>query len=214
MQKIFLMDEKNELILKNAGTLFMKYGIRSISMEDIAREMGISKKTLYQYVDNKAELVEQLLLLMIKNVDYQCIMCSTNEMNAIDILLAVSRAVSEEMKGLNQSLVFELQKFYPAIYRDFILKKRDHVFEQIKRNFEQGITQGLYRDDLAIDLVSRLYVQKLIDMHDPEFLSSGNFTFEKIFQVMFDNHIRGIANANGLAYYENQIKNLNLNTNP
>jgi hypothetical protein len=135
-------------------------------------------------------------------------------MNAIDILLTVSHRVSEEIKEINPVLAFDLQKFYPSIYRDFVLKKRDHVFEQIKRNFEQGIREGLYRSDLDVELVSRLYVQKLIDVHNPDFLSSGDFSFEKIFQVMFDNHIRGIANANGLAHYENQIIKLNINTNP
>jgi AcrR family transcriptional regulator len=208
------MEDKLESILKGAGVLFKKYGIRSISMDDIARELGISKKTLYQAVDNKTELVEYLLNYMIEKGDYNCLRDLTKEMNAIDILLTVSHRVSEEIKEINPVLAFDLQKFYPSIYRDFVLKKRDHVFEQIKRNFEQGIREGLYRSDLDVELVSRLYVQKLIDVHNPDFLSSGDFSFEKIFQVMFDNHIRGIANANGLAHYENQIIKLNINTNP
>jgi len=81
----------------------------------------------------------------------------------------------------------------------------------VKQNFTQGIAEGIYRNDLDIDLVARLYIQKLVDVHDPEFLSSVNFGFEKVFQVMFDNHIRGIANTEGLAYYEKQIKTLNYN---
>jgi AcrR family transcriptional regulator len=208
------MEANLELILKGAGALFKKYGIRSISMDDIARELGISKKTLYQFVDNKAVLVEHLLRFMLEKGDYSCLEGSITGLNAIDVLLAVSKKVSEEIKEINPSLAFDLQKFYPVIYREFVLNKRDHVFEQIKRNFEQGISEGLYRNDLDTELVSRLYVQKLIDVHNPEFLSSIDFAFDKIFQVMFDNHIRGIANANGLAYYENQIIHLKINTNP
>jgi hypothetical protein len=132
-------------------------------------------------------------------------------MNAIDILLAVSINFSRQMKDLNPINAYELQKYYPSIYREFILKKRDHVYSTLKQNFEQGIAEGIYRNDLDIDLVARLYIQKLVDVHDPEFLSSLNFGFEKVFQVMFDNHIRGIANAEGLAYYEKQIKMLNNN---
>ena len=82
---------------------------------------------------------------------------------------------------------------------------------QIKQNFEQGIAEGLYRNDLNIELVARLYIQKLEDVHNQEFLESVNFGFEKVFEVMFDNHIRGIANAEGLDYYENQIKMINNN---
>ncbi len=202
------MDDKLEQILRGAANLFRQYGIRSISMDDIARELAISKKTLYQVVDNKTELVEKLLNHLIESGEYRCRLDRIEGMNSIDILLEVSHLVSDEIKTFNPVLTFDLQKFYPVIYREFVMKKRDHVYEHIKQNFENGIQEGLYRDDLDTDLVSRLYVQKLIDLHNPEFLSSGDFSFEKIFQVMFDNHIRGIANANGLEYYESKIKTL------
>ena len=205
------MDEKVDRILSESLRLFMKNGIRSISMDDIAKELGMSKKTIYQYVANKTELVEMVLDFMREKESNICIDGDITKMNAIDILLAVSRNVSRQMKDLNPINAYELQKYYPTIYREFILKKRDHVYTTLKQNFEQGIAEGIYRNDLDIDLVARLYIQKLIDVHDPEFLSSVNFGFEKVFQVMFDNHIRGIANAEGLAYYEKQIKMFNNN---
>jgi len=205
------MDEKVDRILSESLRLFMKNGIRSISMDDIAKELGMSKKTIYQYVANKTELVEMVLDYMREKESNICIEGDIKNMNAIDILLAVSRNVSRQMKDLNPINAYELQKYYPSIYREFILKKRDHVYTTLKQNFEQGIAEGIYRNDLDIDLVARLYIQKLVDVHDPEFLSSVNFGFEKVFQVMFDNHIRGIANAEGLAYYEKQIKMFNNN---
>jgi TetR/AcrR family transcriptional regulator, cholesterol catabolism regulator len=205
------MDEKVDRILSESLRLFMKNGIRSISMDDIAKELGMSKKTIYQYVANKTELVEMVLDFMREKESNICIDGDMTKMNAIDILLAVSRNVSRQMKDLNPINAYELQKYYPSIYREFILKKRDHVYTTLKQNFEQGIAEGIYRNDLDIDLVARLYIQKLVDVHDPEFLSSVNFSFEKVFQVMFDNHIRGIANAEGLAYYEKQIKMFNNN---
>ena len=206
------MDEKLELILSESLRLFKKNGIRSVTMDDVSKELGMSKKTIYQHFANKTELVEKVLNLMLERESTVCV--SEEEiakMNAIDILLAVSRNVSKQMKDLNPINAFELQKYYPAIFREFVIKKRDHVFETVKQNFAQGISEGIYRNDLDIDLVARLYIQKLIDVHDPEFLSSVNFGFEKVFQVMFDNHIRGIANAEGLAYYEKQTKMLNNN---
>ena len=205
------MDEKFERILSESLRLFMKNGIRSITMDDIVKELGIWKKTIYQYVANKTELVEKVLAYMSEQERIVCIDGDTTKMNAIDILLTVSRNVSRQLKDFNPINAFELQKYYPAIFREFVIRKRDHVFLQVKRNFEQGISEGLYRIDLNIDLVARLYVQKLEDVHNQEFLESVNFGFEKVFEVMFDNHIRGIANADGLAYYENQIKMLNNN---
>ena len=203
------MDEKVNRILSESLRLFMKNGIRSVSMDDISKELGMSKKTIYQYVANKTELVEKVLNYLLNEERTICIDGDIKSLNAIDILLAVSRNVSREIKNLNPINAYELQKYYPVIYREFIIKKRDHVFEQVKQNFTQGIAEGIYRNDLDIDLVARLYIQKLVDVHDPEFLSSINFGFEKVFQVMFDNHIRGIANAEGLAYYEKQIKLIN-----
>lgn len=205
------MDEKIERILAESLKLFKKNGIRSVSMDDVAKELGMSKKTIYQYVENKQDLVEMVLNYMLEKESTACIDGDIESMNAIDFLLAVSRNVSKQMKDLNPINAFELQKYYPAIFREFVIKKRDHVFLQVKQNFAQGIAEGIYRNDLDIDLVARLYIQKLIDVHDPEFLSSVNFGFEKVFQVMFDNHIRGIANAIGLAHYEKQINTQNTN---
>lgn len=198
------MDDKIDLILRTAGTLFRKYGIRSISMDDIAKELGMSKKTLYQYVENKTDLVEKLLNHLI-SASPACITDDSKNMNAIDVLLQVSVKVSEEIKEMNPAIAFDLEKFYPVIYRNFVQNKREHVYRKIKENLEQGISEGIYRSDVDSDLVAKLYVQKLIDLHNPDFLSSVDFSFEKVFQVMFDNHIRGISNPVGLAYYQNLI---------
>jgi len=198
------MDEKLKLILRTSGDMFRKYGIRSISMDDIAREMGMSKKTLYQYVENKQDLIEKLLNHLIAG-STAYITADNDNRNAIDVLLEVSNKVSAEIKELNPAIAFDLEKFYPALYRAFVLAKKEHVYQKIKENLEQGMREGIYRTDLNSDLVSKLYVQKLMDVHDPEFLSSVDFSFEKVFRVMFDNHIRGIANPEGLVYYEKQI---------
>ncbi len=205
------MDEKLDRILSESLRLFKKNGIRSVTMDDVAKELGMSKKTIYQYVANKTELVEKVLGHLHENDRLPCLEEKTTSMNAIDILIAVSRNVSVQLKDMNPINAYELQKYYPAIYREFIIRKREKVFGKVKKNFEQGIAEGIYRNDLDVDLVARLYIQKLVDVHDPEFLSSINFSFEKVFQVMFDNHIRGIANAEGLAYYEKQTINLNIN---
>ncbi len=205
------MDERVERILSESLRLFKKNGIRSVSMDDVSKELGMSKKTIYQFFANKAELVENVLNHMHAKESVQCFGEGESTMNAIDVLLAVSKNVSVQLKDMNPINAYELQKYYPSIYREFVIRKRDHVFEQVKQNFAQGIAEGIYRNDLDIDLVARLYIQKLVDVHDPEFLSSVNFGFEKVFLVMFDNHIRGIANAEGLAYYEKQINTQNTN---
>ncbi len=203
------MDDKMNMILDTTESLFKRYGIRSISMEDISKELGMSKKTLYQFVENKPDLIEKFLQHILSKSN-SCITEDSAGMNAIDILLQVSIKVSKEIEDVNPVIAFDLEKFYPALYKSFVMAKREHVYLKIKENLEQGAAEGLYRTDIDFDLVAKLYVQKLIDIHNPDFLSSVDFNVEKVFQVMFDNHIRGISNTAGLNYYEKKKLELNL----
>ena len=206
------MDERFKKILTESAKLFQKCGIRSVSMDDICREMGISKKTMYQYVESKADLIAKILEYgheqHEKAMDYKN---KHDNLNAIDILLEVSKHVCEDMQRFNPSITFDLQKFYPEIFKTMLDKKKAYIFEKIKCNIERGIAEEIYRPDLDVELVAQLYVQRLVDFHNPEFVASGNLSFEKVFRVMFENHIRGISNAKGIEYFEKQKQFLNDN---
>lgn len=208
------MDEKLEKILRESARLFSKYGIRSLSMDDLCRELGISKKTIYQYVDSKSDLIARILQHAFGKQGREMLEFIEGEHNAIDELLAVSRKVCLNMQNFNPSIIFDLQKYYPEIYKIHYDAKMIAIFNDIRANIDKGIAEGLYRNDLDVDLVARLYVQKLEDVHNPTFLASmatDVATYAKIFHVMFDNHIRGICNAKGIAYYEKQKQFLNFN---
>ncbi|NWJ52684.1 MAG: TetR/AcrR family transcriptional regulator [Bacteroidetes bacterium] len=197
------MDEKFEKIIIESAALFRKYGIRSLSMDDISRELGISKKTIYQYVANKAELIEKILEWFTNN--NLCMRSEKNhEANAIDDLLSFSLIVQEESNESTPAILFDLQKYYPDVFKRFSVKKNELVFDHLKRNMLKGIEEGLYRTDLDVDLVSHLYVKKLTDSHDVDFLNTHQLSFSRVFEVMFDNHIRGISNEKGLAYFESK----------
>jgi hypothetical protein len=160
------------------------------------------KKTLYQYVENKDDLITKALEYVIEKNTFNVVEENDN-LNAIDVLLEISRMVRMETIEINPVVVFDLHKYYPSIYHNIFVKKRDMIYADICRNFHRGIKEGLYRTDLDIDMVARLYVKNLMEIHDPEFI---NAPFSRIFQVMFDNHIRSIVNQKGLKYYEQQIK--------
>mgnify|MGYP006278300719 CR=1 FL=1 len=206
------MDVKFEEILGTTNRMFQIYGIKSVSMDDICHELKVSKKTLYQYVDNKTDL-------LYKTIDYQfnkdkdkIDKALRKQYNAIDTLIEVSRLIYEELKNFKPNIImFDLKKYYPAVLEYLIEKKRRHFYDYIKSNLEQGINEDLYRRDLNVDLITRLYIRKMEDMHDPEGFLSGDFHFEKIFEVMFDNHIRGITNEKGIQYYESKYQNLKFN---
>jgi len=195
------MEEKLKNILQESILLFEKFGIRSVSMDDIAKELAISKKTLYQFVENKADLIDKAMQF---KIDHSCNYVHdyiNTKLHAIDVLLDVSKQVSKTYQESSPNIHFDLQKYYPEIYKKLIEKHKRIVYEGVKQNIERGIEQGIYRNDLNADLVAELYVSKLKEMNDNEFLNNTRYSFKKIFEVMFDSHIRAIVNDTGLKYY-------------
>jgi AcrR family transcriptional regulator len=205
------MDSTLTDVLERVRELFFKYGVRSVSMDDICRDLGISKKKLYQLFSSKNELVEKLLELERENFEIIFDTYSFEGVNAIDILLTVSKEVGERFRDVSPSMTFDLKKYYPDIYHNHIDERIDFIFKKIQINLEKGINQGVYRDDLSVELVARLYIRRLIDLHNPEFFPADKFSFQTLFEAMFDNFIRGIANPKGIEYYEKQKRKVNFN---
>lgn len=195
-------DPKFRLILDNTIDLFGEFGIRNINMDDISRKVGISKKTLYQYVKSKEDLIETLFYYDQVKWDIEFSKLKIDELNAIEILLQVSLMVSEEMGKLNPKIKYELKKYYESIFTAFMAKKQNHIFDHISKNIHKGIRERLYRSDVNVDLVASLYVRNLVDMHNKDYCIIKNITFEEVFQVMFENHIRAISTPEGIAYFE------------
>jgi TetR/AcrR family transcriptional regulator, cholesterol catabolism regulator len=203
------MDKSLIDILERVRELFFKYGVRSVSVDDICRDLGISKKKLYQHVASKNELVEKLLELERQNFEIIFDRHNFEGVNAIDILLTVSRDIGERFWDVSPSMTFDLKKYYPDVYHRHIDERIEFIYQKIQINLQKGINQGMYRNDLSIELVARLYMRRLIDLHNPEFFPAEKFSFQTLFDTMFDNFIRGIANENGIAHYESQMRKVN-----
>lgn len=200
----FKTNERYLRIVEESKKLFCKYGFKSVSMDDVARELGVSKKTLYQFVSNKADLIQKTFDLDIFQLKSWVDEVISSDMNAIDELLAISRNINKDFDQFNPSAAFDLQKYYPVLFKNHMEEKQRFVYDNIKTNIERGIEQGLYRADLDVDLEAGLYIQKMTAMHNNDLDFLKNLTFEKIFEVMIENHIRGIANPDGVAYFEKQ----------
>jgi AcrR family transcriptional regulator len=207
-------DLKFQEILEKTSELFLEFGIRNLNMDDISRSLGISKKTLYQYVKSKEDLIEKLFYYDEVKKDKEMARILAKDLNAIETLVQVSIMVFEEMSRFNPKLTFELKKYYEPLFQQFMVRKQNLIFALISRNIEKGITQGLYRNDINIELVAGLYVRNLVMMHNKDFCMVENITFEQLFEVMFENHIRAISTPEGIAYFEkrkSEIKQLNKN---
>ncbi|MBM3404469.1 MAG: TetR/AcrR family transcriptional regulator [Bacteroidetes bacterium] len=203
------MEVKLKKIIDGAVRLFKKYGIRSVSMDDICQELGMSKKTLYQFVRNKPDLIDKVLENQTSLIFAIIDEILTSKLNAIDVLLEASKQIGSQLKDANPVTEFDLNKYYPELYRIYLEKRNRRIFNYLKENIGQGIREGLYRADLDVDLTASLYIKKMEGISDPDFCQMTGHSYAKIFQVMFDNHIRGISNDNGIYYYEKQLQNSN-----
>jgi AcrR family transcriptional regulator len=201
------MEEKLKNVLDSAIGLFNRYGIRSVTMDDICSELGMSKKTIYQYVRSKEDLVKAMLESRIHAVMEIFRNASGPDMNAMDTLVNFSRLMGEYMKNLkiNPSLDYDLKKYYPDIYRDHIEQRNQAMHHHIAENIRQGIDQGLYRPDLNAGLIASLLIIKIENLTEPDSASDGTYSFKKMYKVMIENHIRGIANKKGVKYFEKNV---------
>jgi len=214
--QLSISDPKLQEILEKTVELFYEFGIRNLSMDDISRSLGISKKTLYLYVKSKEDLIDKLFCYDEMKWDNEMAKLKTDDINAIEILLQVSLRVFEEMDRFNPKIKFELKKYYEHNFQQFMVRKQNHIFGQISKNIERGIAEGIYRKDINVDLVAGLYVRNLVMMHNNEFCIVENITFDALFKVMFENHIRAISSPEGIAYFEkrkSEIAHLNNNIN-
>ncbi len=204
-------DTKYQSILNSAFNIFTENGIRNISMDDLCRKMGISKKTLYKYVENKADLLRKINNHIHSQIINAIIELEKTDLNAIDILLEMSKIPGKLFTQINPIISFEMRKYYPQVFEKSTSDRKVLITNSIRKNMDQGIKEGLYRQDLNKDIIAQLYFKNIEDFHTTLGETMKKYSFEKIFEVMFENHIRGIANEKGIEYFEKQKEKLNFN---
>ncbi len=201
-----IMDDKTKEILNQAAKLFTKYGVKSMTMDDIARQLGISKKTLYQYVDNKRDLVKKSIEVHIDQEE--CVMKDqlSSDGNAIDELMAMTRLVGSQMKEMHPSVIFDLKKYHPDAYKCLTDHRDQFIYANIKTNLENGVKSEIYRDNLKPEIVARLYLSMMNIILDPQQNSLSEFSNSDVYTEMIRYHIRGIASAKGKEYLKQKFK--------
>jgi len=173
----------------------------------------MSKKTLYELVRDKDDLIEKVFTYF-HNQDC-CIFQSAHEngVNAIDVLFKVSEIILERVKNINPAMIYDLQKYYPELMKSFINSKRETAYNNMKKNIEKGIEEGVYRQNVKIDLISRFYWARFENFHSSDIFNDikEKYTPEQIFYTFVEYHIRGIASDEGLKILnkimETKIKN-------
>ncbi|MBN1822370.1 MAG: TetR/AcrR family transcriptional regulator [Prolixibacteraceae bacterium] len=202
------MDEKKINIVKQVGQMYFRYGVKSVTMDEIASELGISKKTLYQNFKDKENLVEEVLNYYMENPVFDF---NNKEIeNPIDRIFALRKHLSTILKYYNNNLEYDLRRLYPSLWEKLHNFKREKLFRDTKLNIEEGKNQNLFREEVDSEFVAKLNVGRmLLTLNAAQGIFSENELGDiEIFDKTIDYHLHGICTDKGLKYYRKKLKEL------
>jgi len=193
-------------ILKESEHLFLRYGLKSVTMDDLARQLGVSKKTLYQFVDNKADLIEQIMHLHIAEQKALMEQVRENSGDAVEEMIKIARYIIQELRKLSPTVMYDLQKYYQDIWQLIQNLHQIDVHILIKDNIERGIEQGVYRTDINADIIAKIYVLGTLAVVDESLFPQKDYRKEQLFIEFIKYHLQGITSEKGLALYKKHLK--------
>lgn len=202
------MNKKAEKIIQQVSHLYLKYGIKSVTMDDVARELCVSKKTLYEHFTDKEDLVKKFIKFNIERIEQNFVTSTAKELNAIDTLIEISRMITNFLGEFNPSISYDLQKYYPGIWKMIIDYKKECVFVNVKENLVKGVKEGLYREDLIPDIIAKIYVSRIEASMDFNFKESTKITPSVLYVELLKYHVRGIASTKGINYFDKIISQI------
>ena len=201
------MDEKHKKFLMQIYELYNRFGIKSVTMDDVAHELGISKKTLYQSVRDKANLVEQVVMLVADEHNHRLNEIVSENLSAIEELFRVNQHMNHMISNQNPAMMHDLQKYYPEIHRRLLTKQRRRMHDAILKNLRKGIRQGIYRKDMNVDIISKIYLTRMEYHFNTDPYMTSDIDPRNLIREIFIYHMHGISNEKGVQELNKQIKN-------
>lgn len=189
--------EVKDKIVKGAEELFMRYGVRSVSMDDIARQLSISKKTLYQHFADKEELISVVSLTHMSRDREEFEQVRKDSKNSIEELARLSVCMRKNMEELNPSLLFDLQKFHPRAWSYWVDFKNKYIKETVIRNLKQGIEEGYYRPEINPEILATMRIELVQIAFDPELFPKGKYKLADVQMQIFEHFVYGVLTDKG-----------------
>lgn len=180
-----------------AHDLLMQYGIRSISMDDIAAKLGMSKKTIYQFYKDKDQLVEEVIDDVIVRNQATCIADKKKADNAIHEIFIAMDLVTEIFRSMNPSVMFDLQKYHPAAFAKFLNHKNEFLLSMMRQNIRRGIDEELYRPEIKLEVMARFRVESMFIPFNQEFVKNARATLLDIEQEILVHFLFGLVTLKG-----------------
>lgn len=192
-----MMDVKDKLI-QAAKEMFFKYGIKSISMEDICRNMGVSKKTIYEIIASKSELINLVLSQHLAKSEEELTEVVRLSKDAIDEMLQLSMYLLNYIAHMSPSIIYDLQKYHPQSWKLVETYQETLVEQRIYNNLVRGQQEMLYRSDFDPRVIAKLYVHKTSAIVDQDLFPAAEFDKALLFKEIIKYHIFGIISEKGL----------------
>ena len=186
--------------------MFLTLGFKSVTMDDIAAEMGISKKTIYQHFSNKDQLVKESTLYLFETISCGIDAICAIGNNPIEELFLIKDFVMKNLKNESASPIYQLQKYYPKIHKTLMMRQFDKMGDCVVVNLEKGIAQGLFRTEINTPLIARFYFAGMTSLKNTEIFNPEQFTSQEIQVSYLEYHLRGICTKKGIQKLEQLIK--------
>jgi AcrR family transcriptional regulator len=202
------MDETGKEYIIRVNTLFKKYGIKSVTMDDVSRELGISKKTLYTFFKDKSDLVEQVLKLEFEEKSCSLKESMSNKANALEELFEYYKLQIKMLSSQKLNFIYDLKKYYPSLFEKFNFYKKELMFDRVKENLIRGKDEGLYRKDLNEDIISRLHIARIESLRNSDLFSHDELISPTFFAEAFKYHVYAIVSNKGREIINENIDKL------
>ncbi len=184
-------------ILSQADQLFNRYGIRSVTMDDMARDLGISKKTIYQYFNDKDEVVREVVKARFDEQRCEWDGLSAVARNAVDEVVMAAQHIEKSFRSMNPNMLYDLKKYHPSGWEIYLQHKESLLYQQVVRNLQRGIGEGLYRKEIQVEIIARMRLEQVQMGFELKMFPADRFNIADVQMQMFDHFIHGIVTLRG-----------------
>jgi TetR/AcrR family transcriptional regulator, cholesterol catabolism regulator len=190
--------EPKERILVKADELFNRYGLRSVSMDDIAAQAGMSKKTLYQYYADKQELVSEVFSTIMESNKVNCQEAAKTSDNALQEIFIAFDRMQRMFEEMHPGVLYEMEKYHPDSFNKFKEFRDSFIYTMIRNNLERGIREGLYREEIDVDIITRYRIHSIMLAFNPTIFPSVKNSLVNIEMQLLEHFLYGVSTPKGV----------------
>ncbi len=195
-------------ILQTSAELFMRYGVKSVTMDDIAKELAISKKTIYQFFKDKNEIVHRVAQLRFEEDHHEFDRCMREAKDPVHYLLSISDIIKNKISKTHPTVLYDLRKYHPDVWALFKEHRNCSYRAHIMQVLEKGVADGLFRKEMNVEILAEMRMSQIELSFDPHVFPPDKYPMGEVHIQLFEHFVFGILTAKGLALMENYKNNL------